>query len=148
MSQINRRTVVRGAAWTVPVVAVASTAPAFAASTTPPAVSGFTGCKTPGDPNGPNCQGYRLNATMTVDAPYTWTVVLQQVKIDGADVTSSLQPTNTYTVSSSNPVVSFRICTDKSPGQISVQLVYSVSRTGVPPVTLTAPAMVVKLNPC
>ncbi|RYC07305.1 hypothetical protein [Nocardioides zhouii] len=36
MSDFTRRTVVRGAAWTVPVVAVATTVPAFAASNVPP----------------------------------------------------------------------------------------------------------------
>jgi len=36
----TRRTLVRGAAWSVPVVAIAATAPAFAAST---ATTGFTG---------------------------------------------------------------------------------------------------------
>ena len=36
MSDFTRRTVVRGAAWTVPVVAVAANAPAFAASQLPP----------------------------------------------------------------------------------------------------------------
>lgn len=36
MSDFNRRTVVRGAAWTVPVVAVAAQAPVFAASNQPP----------------------------------------------------------------------------------------------------------------
>ena len=36
MSDFSRRTVVRGAAWTVPVVAVAANAPAFATSHEPP----------------------------------------------------------------------------------------------------------------
>ncbi len=35
MSDFSRRTVVRGAAWTVPVVAIATQAPAFAASAPP-----------------------------------------------------------------------------------------------------------------
>lgn len=44
----NRRTVVRGAAWTVPVVAVAASAPAFATSPTPPDFGKLTACKLPG----------------------------------------------------------------------------------------------------
>lgn len=36
MSDFSRRTVVRGATWTVPVIAIAAQAPAFAASNVPP----------------------------------------------------------------------------------------------------------------
>ena len=36
MSDFSRRTVVRGTAWTVPVIAIAAQAPAFAASNVPP----------------------------------------------------------------------------------------------------------------
>lgn len=47
----KRRTVVRGAAWSVPVVAIAATAPAYAASWTPPPDTGNVGaCKESGKP--------------------------------------------------------------------------------------------------
>lgn len=49
MSATTRRTVVRGAAWTAPLVAVAVAAPAFAASVPPPTIKGdTTGGKCPG----------------------------------------------------------------------------------------------------
>lgn len=59
----NRRTVVRGAAWTVPVVAVAASAPAFAASGNPepPPPVDFANavwCKIPGKSEGGESQGY------------------------------------------------------------------------------------------
>jgi hypothetical protein len=46
---LTRRSVVRGAAWTAPLVAVAVAAPAYAASVQPPEIkSGATGGKCPG----------------------------------------------------------------------------------------------------
>ena len=45
MTDMKRRTVVRGAAWTVPVVAVATTAPAFAVSKS---CRPYAECKKPG----------------------------------------------------------------------------------------------------
>lgn len=51
MSDFSRRTVVRGAAWTVPVVAVASQAPAFAVSPppyVPPTIDFTTSCANTG----------------------------------------------------------------------------------------------------
>lgn len=46
MTNMTRRTVVRGTAWTVPVVAVAATAPAFAASQR---CRPYAECKKPGE---------------------------------------------------------------------------------------------------
>ena len=148
MSQYSRRTVVRGAAWSIPVVAVAANAPAFAASTNPPSVAGYTGCKTPGDPNGANCQGYLLNLTFNVDAPYTWTVVFQSIKVDTVDFTGQIQPTTTFEVSSVDPTVTFRICTDRSPGPIDLDLTYTASAPGVSATTIVAPTAKLKLSPC
>jgi hypothetical protein len=143
MTQYNRRTLVRGAAWSIPVVAIAAHAPAFAASTAPPTVSGvgaYTACKQPGGPNGPNCQGYRMTLTFTVAAPYVWTVKFLTAKVDGTDFTASLDPQPpTFTVSSANPTVSFAICTASSPSQFDFDLTYSVERPGVAAQTIIAP---------
>lgn len=55
MSDYSRRTVVRGFAWTVPVIAVAAQAPAFAASYPPVIISGYTDAfKCPGQSSGGN----------------------------------------------------------------------------------------------
>ena len=48
----NRRTVVKGAAWAVPAVAVAAAAPAYAASCIPVITLGPTSCKCPGQSTG------------------------------------------------------------------------------------------------
>lgn len=55
----DRRTVVRGVAWTVPVVAVSATAPAFATSPTPPNFGKLTACKIPGA-SGDLTKGYKF----------------------------------------------------------------------------------------
>ena len=54
MSDYSRRTLVRGIAWSVPVVAVAANAPAFAASYPPIKLTFTGGEKCPGNSNGDN----------------------------------------------------------------------------------------------
>ena len=143
MSQYNRRTLVRGAAWTLPVVAVAAHAPAFAASSSAPVVSGvgaYTACKQPGGPNGPNCQGYKMTLTFTVDGSDAWTVTFVSVKVDNVDFTARVDPQPpTFTVSSASPTVTFSICTASSPSQFDFDLTYSVSRPGEQTQTIVAP---------
>lgn len=148
MSQvINRRTVVRGAAWSIPVVAVAANAPAFAASTDAPGYRSYTGCKTPGDPNGLNCQGYRLTMTFDVQGTYDWTINLDVVKVDGVDFTTNV-PQRTFTVSATSPTIEFRVCTTSSPGQIDLGVVYTASSPGLTTTQVTVPTTKVKLDPC
>lgn len=62
---VNRRTVMKGAAWSVPVIMVASAAPATASS--PPVTFELTGngCKTPGNAIGNFPKGYAFGATFT-----------------------------------------------------------------------------------
>lgn len=55
MNAPTRRTIVRGAAWTVPIIATMGVAPAFAASAP---ICRPTGCKGPGD--GGNTKDYYL----------------------------------------------------------------------------------------
>lgn len=55
----NRRTIVQGAAWTVPVVVVSTAAPAFATSPTPPNFGKLTACKIPGA-SGDLTKGYKF----------------------------------------------------------------------------------------
>ena len=77
-SGVSRRTVVKGAAWAVPVVAVASAVPAMAASPCEPVITfGGLSCKCPGQSTGdpwtyylqfcatldPNCTGGTVSIT-------------------------------------------------------------------------------------
>ncbi|SOC51728.1 hypothetical protein [Ornithinimicrobium cerasi] len=62
----TRRTLVKGAAWSVPVVAVAGAAPAFAASGGPPSVVVGGACKLPGNSCGDVfVKGYIFDVTIT-----------------------------------------------------------------------------------
>lgn len=71
----TRRTLVKGAAWSVPVVAVASSVPAYAKSGGPPRVTIQSACKQPGDSCKPEfTKGYTF--TYRVDNPTDKTVYL------------------------------------------------------------------------
>lgn len=62
----TRRTLVKGAAWSVPVVAMAGAAPAFAASGNPPTVAVGGACKLPGNSCGNVfVKGYVFDVTIT-----------------------------------------------------------------------------------
>jgi hypothetical protein len=77
MSEINRRTIVRGVAWTTPVVIAATAAPAFAASQS---CKPFAECKNPGA--GQNRKTYIVNSNCGVSGS---TVV--SVTVDGKPTT-------------------------------------------------------------
>jgi hypothetical protein len=86
MSTYSRRTVVRGAAWSVPVIAVAAPIPAFAASYPPVIITGYTDAyKCPGQSSGGNNNSYTYifeftaNGTVTADQIAGLTVVINGV---------------------------------------------------------------------
>ncbi len=131
VSQYNRRTVVRGAAWSIPVVAVVAQAPAFAASTDAPVVSGpgsFTVCKQPGGPNGPNCQGYKFALRLAVQPSDTWTIQLTTVKVGGTSFLAQTNPT-TFQVTATANLLNFVLCTASSPSQFTLELRYTATNT-------------------
>lgn len=66
MSDFSRRTLVRGAAWSVPVIALAGPVPAYAASYPPIVVSGYTeAAKCPGRSAGGNSNEFTYIFTFT-----------------------------------------------------------------------------------
>lgn len=129
MSQYNRRTIVRGAAWTLPVVAVASTAPAFAASTDAPIIGGsgaFVSCKQAGL-GGTNCQGYRITINLTVQPSDTWDVVFTNVTLNGVNYTTSTEG-RTVAVTATASSVTLVVCTQtNSQGPVTLQLAYTAT---------------------
>jgi hypothetical protein len=99
---VSRRTVVKGTAWAVPAVVVASAAPAMAASPCITADFDSTSCKQPG--TGQNNFGFKLLIcfTNTCTSPATITVT----RIQGNAGSSPSQPVNqTITVA-----VGQRVC--------------------------------------
>jgi len=135
MSQYNRRTIVRGAAWTIPVVAVASTAPAFAASLDAPRPGGLQAlCRTTGQGNG-NCQGYRFRLTFLVDPPHSWNVSISlgQISPSTGPALQIKTPTSfPQVISSTNPSFDLWFCTSSSPSQIGLSVSYTTWRTDQP----------------
>lgn len=81
----SRRTLVKGAAWSVPVVAVAGTTPAYAAS--PPVVVepdySSSACKHPGNP-----KWYHFNFCFTNNSDEDVTVLLDSMTVNGVGCTS------------------------------------------------------------
>ena len=64
-SGVSRRTVVKGAAWAVPAITVASAVPAVAASGPPPGLILGVACKNPGNSCASRPKGYTVGATLT-----------------------------------------------------------------------------------
>ena len=102
MTQFNRRTVVRGAAWSLPIVAVAAQAPAFASSTAAPRPMGVEGCRLTAGGNS-NCYKFVLTFARPTDS---WKITLQSVFLvntstsGGEEVVETTTPKN-FIVSSS-----------------------------------------------
>lgn len=85
-SGINRRTVMKGAAWTVPVIMVASAAPAMASS--PPVIIDFGSsgaCKIPGESYGGLCynKGYVLWANFVNDSAIDYYISVTGMVVGG-----------------------------------------------------------------
>lgn len=133
MPDHHRRTLLRGAAWSVPVIAVATHAPAFAASTDAPSIAGpgaFSVCRDTG--LGPNCQGYRFTLNLTVQPSDGWDIVLTEVRLSGADLLAATAP-RSFVVTSTANIITFNVCGNFSASQVSLTLRYSATnrRTGV-----------------
>ena len=132
MSALDRRTVVRGAAWSIPVVVAVAQAPAYAASTDAPSVNGngsFTICKLAGA--GQNCQSYRLAVAFTVQPDDLWDIAITALAFNGNTVVPS---TSAFTVRYDDVNRGFEFCSDaKSPSQFQLTFRYSATnrRTGV-----------------
>lgn len=136
MSHFDRRTLVRGAAWSIPVVVIAAQAPAFAASHDAPTVGSFSVCKQPGGPNAVNCQGYRITVSLSVQPGKTWTIDLTQVNINGANLLGSTDPLQFTGVTTTANSITFSVCTNANSGdKPELTLRYTASTTGVAPQT-------------
>jgi hypothetical protein len=91
----TRRTLVRGAAWTVPAVLVAGAAPIVAASAGAGVVVATGACKLPGHAHG-NDKGYRLTLTASNPAggPGDFVVAIRSFTVDGVPATNVVVTAN------------------------------------------------------
>lgn len=104
--QTDRRTLVRGIAWTTPVVALAAAAPAFAASYPPVKLSFVGGEKCPGNSAGSNGNGKTYIFQFEADsAPAQGSVTAGTVTVNGAIFTVkrvTVKGTTVYLVTESS----------------------------------------------
>lgn len=149
MSQYNRRTLVRGAAWSIPVLAVAAHAPAFAASSDAPTPGALAViCRTNGQGQG-NCQGYRLVLNFNLQGTTDW-----NIRITDAQITSSAGVTGQIKLPAAFPYVvsptgsqsmDLWFCSESSPSGLTLNVSYSAWMVGTPEstaVTLSFPQQV------
>lgn len=145
---VSRRSIARGAAWTVPMVAVGVAAPAFAASVTRPVVTDpGTSCKCPG---GGSPYTYNLNLAITTPGTDNYTIAITGFKVDGVAPASFLGPTTLVLPGGElNPgLLRFRLTNSNGTHTVTFTFTPTNTTTGVTGqpqnVTLTA----VKFDPC
>ena len=150
MSQVvNRRTVVRGAAWSIPVVAVAANAPAFAASTDAPRPTA-TVCK---ETAGSKC--YRFFLSFGTQS-YNWDIVLTSLVITnsttgpaGKELIGQTSP-KAFTVTTTGAnVFQVQACTTGNLADNGdVVLQYTAPRTGMASEPVTVSYSFPDIRPC
>jgi hypothetical protein len=104
-SGISRRTVVKGTAWAVPAVVVASAAPAMAAGTSQCVTATFGGnsCKQPGV--GQNAKGYRLQICFTNTCAVPAVIFVKTVRGNtGSSPTQNVNQSVTVPANTTTPV--------------------------------------------
>jgi hypothetical protein len=78
--QVSRRSIARGAAWSVPIVAIGVAAPAFAASASSPVITtAAKSCKCPG---GGSPWTFNLNVAITTPGADSYTIAITNFKVD------------------------------------------------------------------
>ena len=126
---VSRRTLARGAAWTVPVVAVAVAAPAFAASPTyAPTLTLMGGCRC-GVGGGP-VKPYRIDVTFTNTSGDTFAVTNPDVIITGVDATNELlqvTPVQTNTVPTGIKKLRYTFTRGNNPSSDTVTFKYTIT---------------------
>ena len=128
--QVSRRSVARGAAWTVPIVAVAVSAPAFAASAgSAPQVSILGGCRC--GTGGGTVKPYRLDVTFTNSTIWTFTITNPTITVSGNpgnDVTLlTTVPAQTNQVPPGTKVLRYRFTRGSNPSTDSVTFTWTAT---------------------
>ncbi len=145
-SQVSRRTVARGAAWSVPALAVGVAAPAFAASYRQPVTSGNAGCKCPG---GGSPYTYNLQVNFTTPGTDSYSLHVDSFLVDGVAPATFVGPTDVILpAGEGSPTFRFRLTNSNSTHTVVIKYTPTNTSTGVTgpqvPLTLTD----VKFDPC
>ena len=148
-SQVSRRTIARGAAWSVPVALVAVAAPAYAASFHPPGSSANNGCKCPG---GGSPYTYNINVVFTTPGTDSYTFHVDSFKVDGAALVAPsvfLGP-NDVTLPGGEGSALFRFRSTNSSSTHTIEITYTPQNTttGQTGAQVTLTLTDVMFNPC
>lgn len=140
MSDFSRRSLVRGVAWSVPVVAVAAHAPAFAVSSPPIIISGYTeAAKCPGQSAGGNDNEFTYIFTFTTTTsgvtPEMFTIAGATVNINGTIFPVKEIKTESIPGGGTTIYVITQPGTNSADGTGSLNFTYA---SGQPPQTVTA----------
>jgi hypothetical protein len=131
--QVSRRTLARGAAWTVPIVAVAVSAPAFAASAgTTPQVTALGGCRC--GTGGGTTKPYRLDVSFSNTTSSSFTITDPTITVSGTpgdNVTllTTAPPQTNVIAANSTKVLQYRFTRGSNP--TSDTLVFTWTATSV-----------------
>lgn len=143
-SGVSRRTVVKGAAWAVPAIAVASSVPAMAASPGTITLTG-EGCKLPGA-SWPTFKGYVFGITATNTTNQVQTINILSVTLNGEDLGDaliinlnpcSLLGTNSFTIGANQTLNDLVLLTSNAAASNNGQTVVTYTST-IEPGTFTA----------
>jgi len=145
-SGVSRRTVVKGAAWAVPAITVASAVPAVASSGEFLTLTG-SGCKQPGNSQS-NYKGYvfKLTASNTTSSPVTITItsVFLGANNLGPVTVLNLNPCdilgNPFTLAAGTTLANLVLITTNAPNSQNNTLTVNYTLATDPTTTLTATA--------
>jgi hypothetical protein len=139
---VSRRAVTRGAAWTVPLVAVAVAAPAFAASGSLGVGTFTTSCK---------CMGpmgfFRLSVSFNNTTGTTYTINGTALTSSTAGGTVTFVPQSVSVAPGTQVVVfEFKRTGPNPPGGLQISLTYNTTPTTGSPVTVNSTSNVIFPN--
>lgn len=143
MTSTTRRTLVRSAVWTTPVIALATAAPAFSVSEDIEIVDYGQSCKYPGQSVPGKEYGYHM--VVTFNANQAGTVTITSFNIGGAP-TTDITP-KTFAVGVGNTTVSFDVFSSNS-AQRNAVITYVFTPTGGVGKTYTATVNFNGFHPC
>ncbi len=145
-SYVSRRTVARGAAWSVPIAAVSVAAPAFAASYRTPTNSGTAACKCPG---GGSPYTYNLRINFTTPGTDSYSFHVDEFLVDGVAPTVFLGPTDVVLpAGEGSPTFRFRLTNSNGMHTISIKYTPKNTTTNVTGPQVPLDLGTVKFDPC
>ena len=128
--RVSRRSVARGAAWSVPLVAVSVAAPAFAASVGSAAVvTGLSGCRC--GTGGGTTKPYRLDIAFTNGSASTFSISNVTINVSGTMGDSvTLLPGQTNTIpAGTTKTLRYRFTRGSNPTSDTVTVTYTRTNT-------------------